>query len=407
MSTHPARKPLSILVALAFCMALQMTGLAMILPLFARRFESFGAGVQALGASAMAYALASAVAAPLMGMLSDRTGRRPILLASLAGLALAFSGFLYASSSWPLILIRGLAGVFIAGLQLTMTSVVGDLAPKDRRAQWIGIVYGGTAVGYIVGPLLGGLLYDRFSYVVPFSASVVLVLGALLVAVFLVPETYTPGAPPTRTRSAWRRRLQGLPAPPTFFLLLLITFGVMFTYAFVEPEFNFYAYDDLDWTSAQLGLVMSAYGFSFMLGEFVLGQASDRVGRKPVLVLGLAFFSAQFAGLVVFHDVIWIVVTFALAGLGNALYDTALSALILDIAAPEHTASMVGLKGMAGSLGNLLGPTLVVLVTPFVAPQAVFLTAIALVLVLILTAAWGLRRPGPGDRHSVLANSGG
>lgn len=393
MSTQTTRQSSSILVALAFCMGMQMTGFVMILPLFARRFESFGAGVEALGVSAMAYALASTFAAPFIGMLADRCGRRPIILLSLTAYVLAFSGYLFAASAWLLILLRGLAGVFTAGLLPAMTSIVGDLAPENRRGQWIGIVNGGASAGWIAGPLLGGLLYDRFGYVVPFSASIAMAVLALLLAAFRIPETHAPVADPTRVRPAWTHGLQALPARPAFFQLLLITFGVMFAWAFIEPQFMFYAYDDLSWTSSQLGLVMSTYGVAFMFGEFAFGQLSDRLGRKPVLVLGLALFSAQFVGLVIFRDVTWIVVSFILAGLGNALYDPALSALILDITPSEHTAGMIGLKGTAGSLGNLLGPGMVVLFTPLVSPQVVFLIATALVLMLTLASGLVLRLP--------------
>src|SRR5512141_3200864 len=96
----PRQSPTSILIALAFCMALQMTGFVMILPLFARRFESFGAGVEALGISSMAYALTSTIAAPFMGMLAARFGRRPIILLSLVAYVMAFSGYLFAASAW-------------------------------------------------------------------------------------------------------------------------------------------------------------------------------------------------------------------------------------------------------------------------------------------------------------------
>jgi DHA1 family tetracycline resistance protein-like MFS transporter len=326
-------------------------------------------------------------------MLADRFGRRPVILFSLAGYVLAFSGYLFAASAWVLIALRGLAGVFTAGLLPAMTSIVGDLAPENRRARWIGVVSGGAAAGWILGPLLGGLLYDRFGYVVPFAASISMAVGALLIAAFLIPETHPPAAQANRPRPTWRHGLQALPARPTFFLLLFITFGVMFAWAFVEPQFMFYAYDDLSWTSSQLGLVMSAYGVAFMFGAFTLGQLSDRLGRKPVLVLGLALFSAQFVGLVIFHDVTWIVVSFILAGLGNALFDPALSAFILDITPPEQTAGTIGLKGTAGSLGNLLGPALVVLFTPFASPQVVFLIATILVLMLTLTSGLALRPP--------------
>ncbi len=405
MRSLSAQKPSRTLTAVALCIALQMTGLVLILPLYARRFDSFGAGVQALGVSAVAYALTSTVAAPFIGMLGDRFGRRPVVLFSLAGYVLAFSGFLFANTTGLLIVLRGLAGVFTAGLLPAMLSIVGDLAPENRRAQWIGIVSGSAAAGWIVGPLLGGLLYDRFGYVVPFAASIGLAAAALLLAVILIPETHTPVSHPDRPRTTWLHGLRALPARSTVLLLLLITFGAMFAWAFIEPQFMFYAYDDLGWTSSQLGAVMSAYGTAFMLGAFGLGHLSDRRGRKPVLVLGLVLFSAQFIGLVVFREVAWIVLSFVVAGLGNALYDPALSALFLDVTPPEYTARMMGLKSTAGSLGSMLGPALVVLLVPVVSPQAVFLMSIILVVVLILTAGLALHPPVKSDNVQPVAET--
>lgn len=393
MSPQTTPQSPRILVALALCMALQMTGFVMILPLFARRFESFGAGVEALGMSAMAYALTSTITAPFIGMLADRFGRRPIILLSLGAYAVAFSGYLFATSAWLLILFRGLAGVFTAGLVPAITSSVGDLAPENQRAQWIGIVNGGASAGWIIGPVLGGMLYDRFGYVVPFAAAITMAVATLLVAVFLIPETYNAAARAGRPRRGWMYGLRALPAPSTFFLLMLISFGVMFAWAFIEPQFMFYAYDHLSWTSSQLGLVMSMFGLACTFGEFSLGQLSDRLGRKPVLVLGLALFSAQFVGLVIFRDVSWIVVSFIVAGLGNAIFDPALSALLLDITPPEHTGSIMGIKGTVGSIGNMLGPALVVMFTPVASPQVVFLISAALVFVLTFASGFGLRTP--------------
>jgi MFS family permease len=198
---------------------------------------------------------------------------------------------------------------------------------------------------------------------------------------------------------------QALPKLPAFTLIMIISFAVMFAYAFFEPQFMFYVYDDLAWTSAQLGLVMGAFGLAFMAGEFALGQLSDRRGRKPVIVVGLALFSAQFAGLFLFQDMSWIMVSFILAGLGNALYDPALSALLLDITPPEHTARVMGLKSTAGSLGNMLGPALVVLLTPFVSPQFVFLLAFLLLLMITLASMFDLRVPQKQEAASPVSNA--
>jgi MFS family permease len=384
-------------------MALQTTGFVMILPLFARRFESFGAGVQALGASAMAFALTSLISAPFMGMLADRFGRRPIILLSLSAYTLAFCGYLVANTVWLLILLRGLAGVFTAGLVPAMTSMVGDLAPEDRRGRWIGIVNGGASAGWVVGPLLGGLLYDRFGYSVSITASVAMAAGALLLAAFRIPETSSPTASHRRRRSSWTLGWRSLPARSTFLMLMLVTFGVMFAWAFTEPQFMFYTYDDLNWSSSQLGFVMSTYGMAFMSGAFVLGQLSDRRGRKPALVLGMALFSAQFIGLVFFHQAAWIVLSFMVAGLGNALFDPALGATILDISPREHTAGLVGVKSTAGSLGSLLGPALVVLVAPVAGPQIVFLVSASLVCMLALVTGFFLRIPRASEFEPGVA----
>lgn len=374
-------------------MALQMTGFVMLLPLFARRFDSFGAGVEALGVSAMAYALTSTIAAPFMGILADRVGRRPIILLSLAANVLAFNGYLFAASAWQLIVLRGLAGVFTAGLLPAMTSMVGDIAPENRRAQWIGIVNGGASAGWILGPLLGGLLYDRFGYIVPFATSIGMALFALVLAISLINDTYKQTAHPTHTRRSWMHSLRSMVGGSMYLLPMLIAFGVMFAWAFIEPQFMFYAYDDLSWSSSQLGLVMSMYGVAFVIGELALGWLSDHLGRKPVLVLGLALFSAQFVGLLIFRNTTWIALSFILAGLGNALYDPALSALILDITPPGQTGGTIGLKSTAGSLGSMLGPALVVLLTPFISPQVVFLIAFVLVVMLTLVSGLSLQLP--------------
>lgn len=385
MSTPASRRSFRILVALTVCMLLHMTGYAMVLPLFARRFDSFGAGAQALAMSSMAYALTLTLATPLMGMLADRCGRRPILLFSLGAYGLAFGGYVLAASAWQLILLRGVAGALAAGVLPAITAIVGDVAPESQRAQRIGIVVGGGSAGWILGPLLGGLLFDRFGYVVPFSAATVLGGGALLLVAFGIPETYQPVGQPEHRHLSWRDGLRALPHPWTFAVILLTAFVVLFAQAFSEPQLMFYTYDVLHWTSAELGLVISGFGVSLTFGELVLGHLSDRLGRKPVLVLGLVLFSAQFVGLVLFRSVPWLLLSFLVSGLGNALFDPALSALTLDIAPPEHSAGMLGLNGTAGALGRLLGPALVVLLPS--SPRPVFFLAASFVVGLAIACA--------------------
>jgi len=399
-----------LIFVLALCLGLQMTSYVMILPLFARRLGSFGAGVETLGLSTLAYALGATLAAAPLGALADRRGRRPVVLFSLAVYAAAFLAYLLVQSAAMFILARGLCGLLTAGLIPAMMGIVGDVAPADRRAQAIGIVNGGSSIGWIAGPLIGGALYDRWGYGVPFGLAVGVAVITLAFAALFLPETHPVtdvAAPASAAPAGWRARLASLRqawagALGTFALLGAITFSVLFAWAFIEPRLMFYAYDELGWTSSQLGLAMSVYGMTFTLGEFGLGRLSDRFGRKPVLVLGLALFTAQFAGLVFSGQFGWIAAGFAIAGLGNALYDPPLSALFLDLAPEARQGQVMGLKSGLSSLGNMAGPALIVVITPLLQARGIFLISLALIVLITLLAALRLRAPGrTGARRLV------
>jgi MFS transporter, DHA1 family, multidrug resistance protein len=396
----PASKPdrmssQKLIIALSTIMALQMTSFVMILPLFARRFTELGAGVEALGISEMGYALTSTLAAPFMGMLADRFGRRPLILCSLAAYVAAFSGYLLAPSVGVFILVRALAGAFTAGLIPAVTGLAVDLAPKDRKGQWISYINGGASFGWIAGPIAGGMIYDSLGYSAALIAAICMAGITLIAAVLFVPKSRPAATTPIEHRApnnvfknlkTWQLNLRStFPQSLTAFgVLLFIFFAVLFAWAFIEPRFMFFAYNDLGWNSAMLGMVMSTYGIAMMLGEFGLGRLSDRLGRKPIILIGLVLFSAQFIGLAFFRNYILIAVAFVIAGLGNALFDPALSAAILDISPAEHRASILGIKSMVGSAGSVLGPALVALFSLAMGAHSIFLIAAGVVYLTIL-----------------------
>lgn len=392
-----AVSPWRVILVLTGSMALLMTSYLMLMPLFAHRFSDFGAGVQALGLSALAAALGGTAAAPLMGLLADRIGRRPIVLLLAAVQVAATAGFLVTSSAEAYILLRGLCGACTIGVIPAVMGIVGDVAPAERRAQSIGIVNGGSSAGWMIGPLLGGLLYDRWAYQVPFELSIAIALLALVFVILLVPETRGVSAKAqsaSKGESSAAVLSSGLSqAWVQFSILLAFSFAVLFAWTFIEPQFMFYSYDEMHWTSSQLGLLISIYGVAVTLGEFTLGRLSDRLGRKPVLVLGLVLFSAQFIGLALGNEYVWLAISFVIAGLGNAIYDPALSALFLDLAPEGYKSRFMGFKTTAGSLGSMAGPALVVLLTPYLASRGIFALALFLVLGMLLVTVLALHVP--------------
>ncbi|MES0361868.1 MAG: MFS transporter, partial [Anaerolineales bacterium] len=186
------RRARSVIILLAASVGLMMTGFGIILPIFARRLGEFGSGVEALGLMTMSFALAQLVAAPFMGSLADRYGRRPLILLSLAAFAAANVGFLLVSSTTGFIIIRVLEGALSAGLFPAAMGVVADVVPEDQRARWVGIVMGSYGAGLIFGPVVGGVLYDGWGFAAPFITSAIMAIIALVAAVVMVPETRTP-----------------------------------------------------------------------------------------------------------------------------------------------------------------------------------------------------------------------
>ena len=391
------RRARNIIILLALCTALQMTSYGMIFPLFARKIGDFGDSVAVLAASVMAYSLASVIAAPFMGSLADRFGRRPLILGSFAVFAAAFTGYYLAATSVAFIAIRGVAGALTAGLGPATMGLVADVAPQGERARWIGIIGGGTSAGFIVGPVVGGLLYDRWGYGPPFVAAIGIALLTLLVAFLTIPETHT--REKRRRAALYEKRAArlakdggatvsfaaSLPHPLLAFgTLLFINLSMVFAWFFIDPQLPFYVFDELEWSTAQFGAVISCYGWATLIGSLTLGRSSDRFGRKPILIIGLILHSAQYGGLML-SDVFWVLIAaFIIAGLGEALVNPALSAAYLDITPEEHRSRAMGIKTAVGSLGSLLAPALVTVVASSLSPQNAFFISAAFIL---LTAA--------------------
>lgn len=405
-----------IIILLALCTALQMTSYGMIFPLFARKIGDFGDGVEVLATSVMAYSLAGVVAAPFMGSLADRFGRRPLLLVSFAVFTAAFTGYYLAATSLAFIAIRGLAGALTAGLGPATMGIIADIAPENERARWIGIVSGGTSAGFIIGPVVGGLLYDKWGYGPPFMASIGMALLTFLIAFFIIPETHTREE---RRRDALRqkRAVRVAPEKPAtgsfraslphpllaFSILLFINLSMIFAWFFIDPQLPFYVFDELGWSTAQFGAAISFYGWATLIGNLTLGQSSDWLGRKPILIIGLILHSAQYVGLM-FTDIYWMIIAaFIIAGLGEALLNPALNAAYLDITPEEHRSRAMGIKGAIGSLGSLLAPALVMVVIRFVPPQSVFLISAALILSTALLVFIALRLPSRADADRDMA----
>jgi len=402
------RRVRSIIASLTGSCALMMTGFGIAMPVFAKRLGELGAGVEALSLMAMAAALAQFMLAPFMGALADRFGRRRIVLFAVSGLAITNLAFLVARSTETYIVLRFLQGAFSVGMLPAAMGMIADLVPEQQRTRWVGVLMSGYAVGFSVGPVIGGFLFERWGFIVPFGVAALLDLLALFVAYVRVPETREASirrgqqrdteqelSSPAVAVTGQRGLAASLPRPRSFFAaLLLLDVIAAFGMAFIEPQMVFYLYNALSLTTAQYGLMMGGYGVATLVGQVALGQLGDYLGRKSTIALGFLLNSALSLGLIFIHQFSLLAPLALLAGLGSAFITTGLGASYLDITVPQHRSVAMGIRESAVSFGAVAGPLLGAFIGHWLAPPGIFTVAALTMLAAVILAFAVLKLQG-------------
>ncbi|MBB5754985.1 MFS transporter [Prosthecomicrobium pneumaticum] len=401
--------PRSLLIALA-AVGLDAVGIGLVFPLLPRLVAVLGSGVDAallLGLLTALYAAMQFVFAPLLGAASDRIGRRPVLLVSLAGASLNYLVMALAPQLWLLFAGRAIAGLTSANMAVA-TAIIADVTPEDERTRRFGQFNAVFGAGFIVGPVLGGLLGEH-GLRLPFLAAALLSGGNLLLAVLMLPETRPAGRPP-RGRAAPGR---GVPArlPPLRFIasieglrpILLTIFVLAATGEVYGTCWALWGSDAFHWDGLRVGLSLGAFGICQTLAQALLpGPAAARLGERGAILTGLA--GAGLALLVMaFARQGWMIFAilpiFALGGIGVP----ALQALASRKVDAERQGQFQGVVASVVSLASIVAPlafsALYFLVRP-AWPGAIWLVVIVLY---ALAAAVVLRLGFAGPERSARA----
>lgn len=369
---------------------LDLLGFGLVIPLMGFYAETFGATAGQVTLLMAVYSVAQLVGAPAWGALSDRVGRRPVLLLTIGAQGLFLALFASATSLWQLFLFRGLHGLAAANISAAQ-AYVADVTDGPERAKGMGLIGAAFGVGFSVGPLVGGQL-SRWGYAAPIWLAASLSVINLIWVAARLPESRRPGP-----SSAHRRTLdpaviwRGVTHPIVGMSILLVG---LITFAFAMMESTFQLIAEHVWRMDAVG-VGNLFGVIGVVGIVVQGglirRLVPRFGEAALVRAGLVL---QGLGLTILGTSgpgaqVWLG-CFVLAT-GSSLANPSLQSLISRGTSEDEQGTILGVSQSFSSLGRATGPVCGGLLYEGLFPQATMLAGAAL-MVAALALSWPATR---------------
>lgn len=341
---------------LTFALVVVMLGYGMVIPLFPFYIEKMGAGGSQLGLLISTSALLELLFGPIWGSISDRIGRKPILLLGLLGYALSSLLFGLSTELWMLFVSRALSGVLSSATTATSLAYISDNTSERDRGGGLGMLGAAMGLGLILGPAAGGWLGDA-SLALPFFIAAGSSLLALVLAALWLPESLPvksrqqAGKVKTIDLGALWGALFG-PIGLLMFLLFLVSFGL----TNFESIFGLYAAQELLYGPKRVGAILAVVGLVSTLGKAILiGPLTRRWGEAPIIKVSLAASAAGFMVLLLATTYPGVLLATGVFILSKALLRTVIIALASKRATAGQGATM-GLSNSFMNLGRIAGP---------------------------------------------------
>lgn len=351
--------PLVIIFTTVF---IDLIGFGMVIPIlpYYANTPPFNATPREIGFLVASYSLMQFFFSPVLGRLSDKYGRRPILFISLLGSAAGYLVLGAATTLWLVFAGRIIAGVTGGNISAAQ-AYIADVTSKKNRAKGMGLFGAAFGLGFVLGPAIAGIL-SKYGVQIPFYFAAALSFVNAIVLYFILPESLKPGsrAAHAKRKSRIRELLESLEHKEfreinMIYFLLITAFSIM-TYAFVL--YTTYRYG---FTAEQNGYLFAFIGVVSILGQgFLFGRLAHKFGEAPLVVVGslimvVSLFAVPFVG-PQFGGLIGLLVGTATLSFGNALASPGLTSLASKTADEREQGKTMGLMQSGASLARAFGP---------------------------------------------------
>lgn len=368
---------------LVFICIINSLGFGIIVPLLYPYGKEFGLTQQTLGLLTASFSIAQFFATPVLGSLSDKYGRKPLLAISLFGTCVSFIMFAEARSIIMLFAARLLDGITGGNISVAQ-AMVSDSSTPDNRAKRFGILGSAFGFGFIIGPALGGLL-SKWGIQVPFFFAAGIALIGTLSTVFLLKETNPKGKIVSKARFSFTSLITVLKMP-TIGTAIFIGFLLTMAQFTMIIGFQTFTVDVLKLTPTNIGLLYAGFAVTGIIMQLAVPLFTKFIPSKAlilmlstVLCLVAMFASGFTTGLYTFAACMLVY------GLFNGLRNPMLNATIADHNDPAKQGQVMGINQSYGSIGQTLGPVTAGLITVISIHYIFWLASLYILIALLLS----------------------
>lgn len=350
------RSPLFLMALTIF---IDFTGFGLVIPLLPFWAEHLGASPVGVGLILTTYALAQFVFTPMLGALSDRYGRKRIILISLCIEMLSFALTALAGSLPVLLIARVVGGIGASNIG-SAQAVVSDVTPPEKRAAGMGVIGAAIGMGFVVGPALGGI-FSSHGGTLPFWIALGMALLNALLVLFLLPETRkTQEKGHTREGfnilfSGWGRIIHNSA------IVSLVLVNLFYTLAFtgMEAVFPLLTQKDFGWGATQNGYVFTYVGILIVLMQGgLVRQLVKRWGERNLMLFGLALLGAGLIMLIWSTNLALLLIAVGVLSIGDGAVTPTSSAVLSLISHGDEQGEILGFSQGIGGLGRSIGPVI-------------------------------------------------
>ena len=357
-AAEPRAPASSARVILFITVFIDLLGFGIVIPLLPMFAEKLSVSSLGIGAILAIYSLMQLLCAPVLGRISDRIGRRPVIMLGLLGSSLGYLIYGAATSFIWLLLSRAVHGACAATIS-TAQAYIADTTDESGRARGMGMIGAAFGLGFVIGPAIGGLL-GRHDLRIPGYFAAALTFANLLFAAFKLPESHHPEPGARIDFSQVAAPIRDLPGQlfrhhlsRLFSVAFLTTFALAAfetTFALMIPRVYGYGPSGVGGLLAFAGL-MQALAQGYLLGKFV-----PRLGEQRLLLWGIALFAIGLAPLANLPSTSALLAAMAMLSIGYGFASPAVASLISKQSRRELQGEALGINQSASSMARILGP---------------------------------------------------